>query len=128
MALMYPNASDDSDNVVEVLPGIVVTGFQAVQWISGHRGGFTEDDDEEEGDADAVESTRRRAALQAELLRGWRQLDDLHRRRDRISAPKGGRLIPEEVELRDFYNTEIDNFRRLLELLDDQPGRGGPDA
>lgn len=116
VALMYPSVSDGPDNAVEVLPGVESTGFQAAQWFSGLRIGFI--DDAVEADRDAEESCRRRAALQAELLRGWRQLDDLHRRRDQLSAPKGGRLTPEEVELLDFYNAEIENLRRLLQMLD----------
>ena len=135
VALMLPNASDEPDNVVEVVPGVVVTGFQAVQWISGHRGGFTENDDEADEDADAVESTRRRAAwvkasaeFDMELLRGWRQLDVLDQRRTRILANGGDKLTPDELELLDFYNAEIENLRRLLRTLDEAAIRPGKHA
>jgi transcriptional regulator with XRE-family HTH domain len=125
IALMYPKSSDEPDNVVEVLPDIESTGFQAAQWFSGNRMGFTEEVGEVEADDDAAESDRRRAALakaSAEhdiaLLRGWRQLDELHLRRDQIKAPKGGRLTPEELELLDFYNNQIESLRRLLQMSD----------
>jgi hypothetical protein len=126
VALMYPKPTDEVGSAVEVLPGVESTEFQAAQWFSGHRTGFT--DDEIGADPEAEESARRRAAFQAELLQGWRQLDALYQRRDRICPPKGRPLTPQEVELLDFYNTEIENLRRLLELLDDKPGRGGSDA
>lgn len=126
IALMYPNPSDEPDNVVEVLPGIEATGFQAAQWFSGSRVGFTEEDVEVEADDDAAESDRRRAAwvkasaeLNIVLLRGWRQIDELHRRRDQIKASKGGRLTAEELELLDFYNNEIESMRNLLQMSGD---------
>lgn len=116
VALMYPNASDEPDNVVEVLPALKTTGFQAAQWFSGHRYGLTED-------ADAAEADRRRAALNAELLRGWRQLDELRRRRDRLATCGRGQLTRDQLELLDFYNSEIERLRDLLLLLDEgSPG------
>ena len=126
IALMYPNPSDEPDNVVEVLPGIEATGFQAAQWFSGSRVGFTEEDVEVGADDDAAESDRRRAAwvkasaeLNIVLLRGWRQIDELHRRRDQIKASKGSRLTAEELELLDFYNNEIESMRNLLQMSGD---------
>lgn len=125
IALMYPNPSDEADNVVEVLPGIEATGFQAAQWFSGSRMGFTEEDVEVVADDDAAESDRRRAAwvkasaeLNIALLRGWRQIDELHRRRDQIKASEGGRLTAEELDHLDCYNNEIESLRRLLQMLD----------
>ena len=126
IALMYPNPSDEPDNVVEVLPGIEATGFQAAQWFSGIRVGFTEEDVEVDADDDAAESDRRRAAwvkasaeLNIVLLRGWRQIDELHRRRDQLKASKGSRLKAEELELLDFYNNEIESMRNLLQMSGD---------
>ena len=126
IALMYPNPSDEPDNVVEVLPGIEATGFQAAQWFSGSRMGFTEEDPEVEADDDAAESDRRRTAwvkasaeLNIVLLRGWRQIDELHRRRDQLKASKGSRLKAEELELLDFYNNEIESMRNLLQMSGD---------
>ena len=126
IALMYPNPSDEPDNVVEVLPGIEATGFQAAQWFSGSRVGFTEEDVEVGADDDAAESDRRRAAwvkasaeLNIVLLRGWRQIDELHRRRDQLKASKGSRLKAEELELLDFYNNEIESMRNLLQMSGD---------
>ena len=108
IALMYSDLSDEPENVIEVLPGVEVTGFQAAQWVSGHRRGFIE---EKVGDADAAEHDMA-------LLHGWRKLDDLHRRLDRIAAPKNGRLVAEELALVDFYTTQIETLRRLLRLSD----------
>jgi len=126
IALMYRNPSDEPDNVVEVLPGIEATGFQAAQWFSGSRMGFTEEDPEVEADDDAAESDRRRTAwvkvsaeLNIVLLRGWRQIDELHRRRDQLKASKGSRLKAEELELLDFYNNEIESMRNLLQMSGD---------
>jgi hypothetical protein len=120
IALMYPDSSDEPDNVVEVLPGIRVSGFQAAQWFSGHRNKFPDGaiEADPDTDADAAESARRRAALNAELLNGWRQLDELHQRRARITAHDGRKLTAEELELLDFYNNEIESLRRLLKMLD----------
>jgi hypothetical protein len=120
IALIYPDPSDKPDNLVEVLPGTEVTGFKAAQWFSGHHKDISEaaiEPDPEE-DGDAAESARRRAALNSELLNGWRQLDELHQRRARVTAQDGGKLTAEELELLDFYNTEIESLRRLLKMLD----------
>lgn len=122
IALIFPEPSDEPDNLVEVLPGVEVTGFKAAQWFSGHHKDISEAPIEPDPDADgdAAESARRRAALNAELLNGWRQLDELHQRRARITAHDGGKLTAEELELLDFYNTEIESLRRLLKMLDDK--------
>lgn len=123
IALIYPDPSDEPDNLVEALPGVEVTGFNAAQWFSGHRKEISDAASEPDldADADAAESARRRAALNAELLNGWRQLDELHQRRSRIAARDGGELTPAELELLDFYTSEIDSLRRLLQMLDDKP-------
>lgn len=120
IALVYPDPSDTPENVIEVLPGVEVTGFQAAQWFSGHQSDLADAaiDADPDADADAEQSARRRAALNAELLNGWRQLDDLNQRRERITNVSGRKLTPEELELLDFYNTEIESLRRLLQMLD----------
>lgn len=111
------------------LPGVEVTGFNAAQWFSGHRKEISDaaSEPDPDADADAAESARRRAAQNAELLNGWRQLDELHQRRSRIAARDRGELTPAELELLDFYTSEIDSLRRLLQMLDDKsPGVENP--
>ena len=120
IALAYSDPSDAPENVVEVLPGVEVTGFQAAQWFSGHQSDLADAaiGADPDADTDAEESARRRAALNAELLHGWRQLDELNQRRERITNGSGRKLTAEELELLDFYNTEIGSLRRLLQMLE----------
>jgi len=116
--LMFPNVSDEPENVVEVLPGVETTGFQAAQWLSGHRDGFVDPDDAlEERDDRAAE--RARSKLRAALLENWRLLDELNQRRDEIVAPEGGSLTREQLEVLDLYNREIHNLRKQLEIWRD---------
>lgn len=116
--LMFQDVSDDAENVIEVLPGIETTGFQATQWFSGHRSGFV-DPDEEPDDPDNSASEKSRAALGAVLLENWRLLDELKQRRARIVTPRGGSLTPEQIELLDFYSLEIHNLQKQLAIWRD---------
>jgi hypothetical protein len=116
--LMFPDFGDEPENVVEVLPGVETTGFQATQWFSGHRCGFVDPDDElDEGDARAAEKAR--SKLRAALLESWRLLDELNQRRHRIVAPEGGTLSQEQIQLLDAYNLEIHTLRKQLETWKD---------
>lgn len=135
IALMYPNSNNEPDNVVEVLPGVESTGFEAAQWFSGHRGGFIEELNEVESDAEEAETVRRRSAwvkasaeLDMALLRGWRQLDELDQRRARIVARGAGKLTPDELELLDFYNAQIEELRHVLRTLDGKAMRADDHA
>jgi len=116
--LMFPDVSDEPKNVVEVLPGVETTGFQATQWFSGHRCGFVDPDDELE-DRDARAAAKARSALRSALLENWRLLDELNQRRDEIVAPEGGSLTREQLEMLDLYNREIRNLRKQLEIWRD---------
>lgn len=112
--LMFPDVSDEPENLVEVLPGVETTGFQAAQWFSGHRPGFVDPDDEPE-ERNVREAERARSKLKSALLESWRLLDELNQRRDRIVAPERGTLSQEQIQLLDAYNLEIHTLRKQLE-------------
>ncbi|MFQ2875117.1 hypothetical protein ACLILY_07175 [Mycobacterium sp. MS3] len=109
--LVFPNPSDELTNLVEVLPGNKQTGFQAAQWFSGLRPGFS--DRGRASRPGESEGAAGRESLQARLawkentvaLRGWRGLDNsrkllnryINDRRDRESVD----ALALDVEMRE---------------------------
>ncbi|WP_197382842.1 hypothetical protein [Mycolicibacterium mengxianglii] len=110
VALVYPNPSDDLLNLVEVLPGVQATGFQAAQWFSGERPGFTDS-------VAGSEAARVRAEFRenTRLLRLWRQIADLRERQMQHShTGADGRLTDAQRELIEQYQRQIDQLQHEL--------------
>lgn len=116
VALLYPNPSDELSNVVQVLPAVETTGFEAVQWFSGLRHGFT---DTADGRSSADSRTQFRENIR--LLRLWRQVDELRERQSQHShtAGRAGKLSDAQGELIEQYQMQIDNLLHELGVADD---------
>lgn len=112
VALVYPNPSDDVAELIEVLPGVEVTGLQAAQWFSGIRHGFTDS-------ADGAESAQLRAEFRenTRALRLWRELANRYEQRAQASiVPKAGTLSDAQRQQIEFYDNEIQRLRLELGL------------
>ncbi|WP_167542656.1 helix-turn-helix domain-containing protein [Mycobacterium europaeum] len=108
--LMYPDPQDDDPTqVVEVLPDVRVTEFQAAQWFSGHRHGFTDT-------KDGAESRRLRDEFQANTreLRLWRKIGQYRDRLSAIAKSPGGELTDDQRRDKAFYEAEIADLRTEL--------------
>lgn len=113
VALVYPNPSDELENLVEVLPGTETTGFKAAQWFSAHQPG--------PGSGAKIEAQRREEwRNNTRLLRLWREIDDLQVRQASISRTgRDGKLSDTQRELIESYQRQIDDKRRELGVAND---------
>lgn len=111
VSLMYPNPSDELSNLVEVLPGVTSTGFQAAQWFSGFRPSPSTA-------ASGGEEAKRRADWEkgTESLRKWRQLADIESSRAKILVSGQAELYASQVAM---YDAMILNLRSELGVADD---------
>jgi hypothetical protein len=115
VALMYPNPSDEPSHSVEVLPGVETTEFQAVEWFSGRRHGFTDS-------TDGAASAKLRVEWQdhTRTLRLWRELADFYERRRNASHIQPGEELSEGQRKQiESYDRDIARLRFELGLDDD---------
>lgn len=116
VALLYPNPGDELSNVVQVLPAVETTGFEAAQWFSGLRHGFTDS-----ADGKASAEARELFRKNTRLLRLWRQVGELRERQSQHShtAALAGKLNDAQRELIEQYQTQIDDRLHELGVTDD---------
>jgi len=108
VALLYPNVSDELENNVDVLPGIETTGYQAAQWVSGLRHGFTDT-------TDGQVSAEARALFRknTRLLELWRELDRNRKKRAMPTGPSG-KLSAEQLQLAEILDDRIHQLEHEL--------------
>ncbi|WP_142394489.1 helix-turn-helix domain-containing protein [Mycobacterium kansasii] len=103
VSLLFPDPSDEITNLVEVVPGNEVTGFQAAQWFSGERPvSDLEPRQAAQDQGEYVENAKR--------LRGWRKIQYWY---DRLNEEIPGHveLTDEQRKTRAFYLSQIADLK-----------------
>jgi hypothetical protein len=109
--LMFPNPKDDLSNLVEILPGIEATEFEAAQWFSGcGRHAFTD------SPTDGAASARARTEYQkntrplelARMISQWRE------RLYEVVIPIGGETTEEQIRFKAHCEERIEALQDEL--------------
>lgn len=114
VVLMYPDPRDDQSNLVEALPGVELTGFQAAQWVSGL--GYWEATELNEPGADVSSDNGREWVDNTRTLRLSRELESVERTRSLLA--KHAKNDDDRRQIL-FYDSQIQWFRNELGLSQD---------
>lgn len=110
VTLVFPNPTDDLSILVEALPDVEVTEFDAAQWFSGHGNAFLPPDPGLGRGAFGREVARTRAEYESNTakLSLARQIAQWREQLYSIIVPINGELTDKQREYRDYCEAQID--------------------
>ena len=110
VTLVFPDPTDDQSRLVEALPGVEVTEFEAAQWFSGHGRAFLPPDQGLRPGEFGREVARARTEFDSNTatLSLARQIAQWREQLYSIIVPINGELTDKQREYRDYCEAQID--------------------